>query len=229
MISDEPVAEATHPLAAHHPIGMSTGVFAAARGYWPQLVADACRVSPFAVELSALSGGELPGLISYLRAEPMLPFRYVSVHAPSKDLQPSEAAIATMLTELPVWIRSVVVHPDTMSDISRYLELGTRLVIENMDQRKPTGRVANELDSFFDEPARCGLLFWMLRTFAPSIQRWRWHTSYSTGSALDCDRWISSSLQDAHHVPLSTGGRGGVRGGSGSMQRRSVDSRSRSA
>jgi hypothetical protein len=202
MISDEPVAQAAQPLAAHHPIGMSTGVFAAARGCWPQLVADACRVSPFAVELSALSGAELPGLISYLRAEPILPFRYVSVHAPSKDLQPSEAAIATMLTELPVWIRSVVIHPDTMSDSSRYLELGSRLVLENMDQRKPTGRVADELDSYFDDLPDAGFCLDVahVRSVDPTME---------VAHEL-LDRFRSrlrqvhlSSLQDAHHVPLT--------------------------
>jgi hypothetical protein len=72
-------------LAAHHPIGVSTGVFGDARGVWPRLVAKACEFSTYAVELSALSEEELPGLIEYLAAKPRLSFRYVSVHAPVKN------------------------------------------------------------------------------------------------------------------------------------------------
>jgi hypothetical protein len=45
-------ADATsQTLADHHPIGISTGVFEAARGDWSELVDEACRVSTFAVEL----------------------------------------------------------------------------------------------------------------------------------------------------------------------------------
>jgi hypothetical protein len=90
--ADDLTTHAAHPLAAHHPIGISTGVFASARGDWPELVAEACRVSTFAVELSALSGNELPGLIAYLQARPRMPFRYMSVHAPAKNSEQDEAA-----------------------------------------------------------------------------------------------------------------------------------------
>jgi len=72
-------------LASHHPIGMSTGVFADARKDWPGLVERASAISPYAIELSALSGPELPGLLAYLRSAPALPFRYLSVHAPTKE------------------------------------------------------------------------------------------------------------------------------------------------
>lgn len=136
------------PLAAHHPTGITTGVFAAARGDWPELIAEACRISTFAV-LSALSGDELPGLIAYLGTRPRIPFRYVSVHAPVKNREPDEAATITMLHGLPLYVRSVVAHPDALSDVDRYRTLGTRLVLENMDDRKTTGRVADEMDRFF--------------------------------------------------------------------------------
>ena len=104
--ADDSITHAAPPLAAHHPIGISTGVFASARGDWPELVADACRVSTFAVELSALSGNELPGLIAYLHAQPRMPFRYVSVHAPAKNSEPDEAGTIRMLAGLPLWVRS---------------------------------------------------------------------------------------------------------------------------
>jgi hypothetical protein len=141
-------------LAAHHPIGISTGVFEAARGDWPALVDEACRGSTFAVELSALSGAELPGLVRYLLAKPRLPFRYVSVHAPVKH-QGLEAPLVQQLAELPVWVRSIVAHPDALSDPDAYGSLGTRLVLENMDDRKGTGRKEFEaglLALLFDDP-----------------------------------------------------------------------------
>jgi len=131
-------------------MGISTGVFASARGDWPRLVADACRISTFAVELSALSGDELPGLLAYLRANPRMPFRYVAVQAPAKNRAPDEAATIGMLAGLPLWVRSVVAHPDTLSDVGRYRALGTRLVLENMDDRKFTARVADEMEKFFE-------------------------------------------------------------------------------
>lgn len=91
----------THSLADHHPLGISTGVFKASRGDWPALVDEACKVSTFAVELSALSGNELPGLLTYLRAKPRLPFHYVSVHAPVKHQGLEEPALVQQLGGLP--------------------------------------------------------------------------------------------------------------------------------
>ncbi|HEX9480787.1 MAG TPA: hypothetical protein VF927_01670 [Solirubrobacteraceae bacterium] len=46
------------------------------QGDWPQQVAEAWDASPFAVELSALSEGELDGLVSYLAGNPRLPFHF---------------------------------------------------------------------------------------------------------------------------------------------------------
>lgn len=77
-------------VARHHPMGVSTGVFSWLRGDWEQLTSVAASISPFAVELAALSEPELPGLLAYLGGSPSLPFRYVSVHAPTKDLEHSE-------------------------------------------------------------------------------------------------------------------------------------------
>lgn len=182
-------------------MGVSTGVFAAARGDWPALVDEACRISTFAVELSALSGAELPGLAAYLRAKPRLPFRYLSVHAPVKAREPDESAAVTMLVELPLWVRSVVTHPDALSNLAPYRALGTRLVLENMDDRKITGRVGEELETFFEELPDAG--FCLDVAHAHSIDP----TMDAAHGMLD--RFRSrlrqvhlSSLSDGHHVPL---------------------------
>jgi sugar phosphate isomerase/epimerase len=166
------------------------------------LVANACRISTFAVELSALSGEELPGLIAYLRTRPRMPFRYVSVHAPVKHRELDDAATVTMLADLPLWVRSVVAHPDALSDVGRYRDLGTRLVLENMDDRKITGRVADELEKLFEELPAAGLCLDVahVRSVDPTM-----------GAAHELlDRFRSrlrhvhlSSLDDGRHVPLT--------------------------
>ena len=192
----------THSLADHHPIGISTGVFDASRGDWPALVHEACRVSTFAVELSALSGDELPGLITYLRNKPRLPFRYVSVHAPVKHQGSDQPMLVQQLAELPVWVRSIVAHPDAVSDVGAFRSLGTRLVLENMDDRKNTGRTAAEIEAVFEELPDAG--FCLDVAHASSIDR----TMIVAHELLD--RYRSrlrhvhlSSLSDGHHVPVA--------------------------
>jgi sugar phosphate isomerase/epimerase len=182
-------------------MGISTGVFAADRGDWPVLVAEACRISTFAVELSALSGDELPGLVAYLRAKPRLPFRYMSVHAPVKDRDLDEAATVTQLDGLPLWVRSIVAHPDALSDLALYRALGTRLVLENMDNRKITGRVADEMESFYRELPEAG--------FCLDVAHIRSIDSTMAAAHELLDRFRSrlrhvhlSSLSDGRHVPL---------------------------
>ena len=189
-------------LFAHHPTGVSTGVFDESRGVWERLVAEACGVSTFAVELSALSDEELPGLIAYLATGPRLPFRYVSVHAPVKNRKLDDAASARALGDLPLWVRSIVTHPDTLRELAPYRELGTRLVLENMDARKTTGRVADELEPIFDELPHAG--FCLDVAHVHSID-----PTMAAGREL-LDRFRSrlrqvhvSSLTSGRHVPVT--------------------------
>jgi sugar phosphate isomerase/epimerase len=163
---------------------------------------EACNVSTYAVELSALSEHELPGLIAYLRTNPLLPFRYVSVHAPVKNRHLDEARAARLLGELPLWVRSSVTHPDALLELEPYRELGTRLVLENMDDRKSTGRVADEMEAFFRELPDAG--FCLDVAHARSID-----PTMAVAREL-LDRFRSrlrqvhlSSLSDGHHVPLT--------------------------
>ena len=202
MIVDRVVRDRGDALSGHHPIGISTGVFDDLRGAWRQLVAEACEVSTYAVELSALSEDELPGLIGYLAAEPQLPFRYVSVHAPIKNRELDDVATAHLLGSLPLWVRSIVTHPDALTDLTPYRELGTRLVLENMDDRKCTGRTADELDLIFEQLPEAG--FCLDLAHASSIDP-------TVGVAFELlDRFRSrlrqvhlSSLSGGHHLPLT--------------------------
>lgn len=196
------IADLRSALAGHHPLGVSTGVFEDRRRRWLELVAEACKVSTYAVELSALSEGELPGLITYLASKPPLSFRYVSVHAPVKDRELDDAASAGLLSELPLWVRSIVTHPDVLAEPACYRQLGPRLVLENMDARKPTGRTADELGMVFDELPEAG--FCLDVAHASSID-----PTMEAAQAL-LNRFRSrlrqvhlSSLEEGHHAPLS--------------------------
>ena len=136
-------------VAAHHPLGASTGVFEPERGDWARLVDLACQTSSFAIELAALDESELDALVAFLDGDPDLPQRYVSVHAPVKGRARSEASLVAALSELPGWVDAIVVHPDVMESPARYARLGDRLLVENMDARKATGRTAGELEAVF--------------------------------------------------------------------------------
>lgn len=182
-------------------MGVSTGVFAQSRDVWTELVTDACGVSTYAVELSALSGEELPGLVAYLRAKPQLPFRYASVHAPVKNLD--EATVIPQLSELPLWVRTIVTHPDAIAQLGPYRRLGTRLVLENMDDRKRTGRSADELEPFFEALPEAGFCL-------DVAHAWSIDPTMEVAHEL-LDRFRSrlrqvhlSSLSGGHHVPLRT-------------------------
>jgi hypothetical protein len=149
------------PLVARHlMVGCSTGWMRELRGEWEELAERAALESWLAVELSALSLRELPGLIDFLAGVGGWPFEYTSVHAPSKGLEAIEdAELVSMLAELPPWIDAIVVHPDTMRDVRAFRRLGRTLVLENMDARKPSGRTAAELAPLWDVLPEAGLCF----------------------------------------------------------------------
>jgi hypothetical protein len=199
-----PVAALTdrHPLLAHHPVGASTGFLIEHRGDWPQLAQRAAALSPFTAELAALSETELPGLTAYLAHDASLPFHYLSVHAPSKDLRMAESKLVDTLVRLPAQVDAIVVHPDVIDDPAEYRRLGSRLVLENMDSRKAGGRTADELAPYFAALPAAGLCLDIAhaRDVDPSLH----------GAHELLDRFagrlrhlhVSSLDADGHHVAL---------------------------
>lgn len=172
------------------------------RGSWDRLVEEACSVSSFAVELAALGEDELDGLMAFLARHPGLSFRYLSVHAPVKNRQMPEAELVARLAELPRAVDAVVVHPDLIQEPSLYRPLGRRLAIENMDDRKPTGQLAAELEPLFEELPDAGFCF-------DIAHAWAVDSSMAAGEEL-LDRLRCrlrhlhvSSLVDGGHVPLT--------------------------
>jgi hypothetical protein len=178
-----PLTERPVPAPDHHPIGISTGVFTASRGDWPTLVGAACKVSSFAVELSALSGDELPGLVRYLLRKPRLPFRYVSVHAPVKHQGLEESALVQQLAELPAWSdrssRTRMGYPRLARSDPLERVLCSRTWTRGRTPAAPPTRSRPSSRSCL-MPASASTL----RTLGRSTRRWRWPTSCSTASAL---------------------------------------------
>jgi hypothetical protein len=192
-------------LLGHHPLGVSTGYMSGSRGDWPQQVAQAWDASPFAVELSALSEGELAGLTRYLESNPRLPFRYLSIHGPSKGRTMPETTLVRALARLAERAHVIVMHPDTMFDPEPYRILGRKLVLENMDARKESGRTADELAPWFVALPEAGFCF-------DIAHAWSLDTTMAVGGELlDAFRTrlrhvhLSSMDEALHHIPLSEG------------------------
>ena len=190
-------------VSRHHPLGASTGYMADQRGDWFRQVELAREVSPFAIELSALSEPELPSLIEFLDSGPNLPFRYVSIHGPSKNLLGDEKKLVAELATLAKHANAVVMHPDTIEDPSIYRDLGHKLLLENMDARKQSGRYPQELAPLFDQLPDAG--FCLDVPHAWSIDQ----TMEVAGELLDAfgsrlrHVHLSSLSPDLHHVPLT--------------------------
>jgi len=192
-----------HPVLAHHPLGASTGYMSDLRGDWPALTRQASEFSPFAIELSALSEDEIDGLTSFLASDPPLPFRYVSIHGPSKGRTMSESDLAHALAELSVRAQAIVMHPDTIEDPRHFRILGRKLVLENMDARKDDGRTVDELASWFAELPDAGFCFDIAHAWSVD------DTLTVGGDLLDAFRTrlrhlhVSSMGPDLHHVSLT--------------------------
>jgi hypothetical protein len=189
-------------LIRHYLLGASTGYMAAHRGDWPRLNAEALELSPVAIELAALSEDELPGLLDYFATGPELPYRYLSVHAPSKAISRPEPELVEMLTQLPRWLDAIVVHPDVIDDPANYRPLGARLLIENMDDRKGDGRTAAELAPYFEALPEAGLCFDIAHAASidPSMDEGRRSLDAFAGRLREVH--LSSLDADSHHVPL---------------------------
>lgn len=191
-------------LRQHGLVGCSTGYMTDHREDWEHLVVEAAAVSGIATELSAISEHELPSLLGFLDLDPVLPFRYISVHGPSKQRKLGERELAELLASLPPWIDAIVMHPDTIEDPDLYRPLGRRLVLENMDARKEDGRTAAQLAPYFEALPDAGLCFDIAH--AKSID-----PTMTDGQAI-LDAYATrlrhvhvSSLDDEdHHIPLTS-------------------------
>lgn len=173
------------------------------RGDWDAQVAAAWRVSPFAIELSALSETELPSLASYLGSAPSLPFRYISIHGPSKHREMEEERLVRELVDIARYASGIVMHPDTIDRLETFRPLGSKLLLENMDSRKPDGRTPEELDRAFGELPEAGFCFDIAHAWSidPSMEVANDLLDGLGGRLRHVH--LSSLSEDLHHVSLT--------------------------
>ncbi len=138
------------------PIGFSTG--ALAKGNFTRALRLLRDFGVKAVELSALRVSELNPIAVALPEIDLSAFEFISVHSPSYFDRNMETCIIDTLVQLrPAF--PVVVHPDVIFSPRLWSKLGSRLLIENMDKRKPIGRNVSELASLFKELPDAGFCF----------------------------------------------------------------------
>lgn len=102
-----------------------------------------------AIELSALREAELSSLIAALPTLELGQFDYKAFHAPSAREMLSDAKLVEQLKSVADRQIPIVVHPDIIDDFSPWRDLGNRVLLENMDQRKRICRTPFEMHQFF--------------------------------------------------------------------------------
>jgi hypothetical protein len=190
----------------HLLLGASTGFMSSVRGDWPQSIARALAISDAAVELSALSGPELAPLVNFLRGRngTPLPFGYVSVHGPSKGWPSSINELAAQLQDLPDQVESVILHPDTIDDCGPLKDLGSLVVLENLDHRPSTGRDVAEMMPWFEALPDAGFCFDIAHVTALEGGLELGHSLLDAFGGRLRQVHLSSFVRDgAKHVPLT--------------------------
>jgi hypothetical protein len=128
-------------------IGFSTG--ALEKGNYKSAIKWICEQHIRSIELSALRYDELEPLVEYLDSFPIQQFQYVSFHAPSSFPKEVEEHVVRLLEKVAKRKWNIIVHPDVIRKPALWRRLKSRLLIENMDRRKPIGRTAGELEQVF--------------------------------------------------------------------------------
>jgi hypothetical protein len=173
------------------------------RGDWVAQIGRARELSPFVIELSVLCEEEVLGLGRYLGGEPSLPFRYLSIHGPSKGRVMSERELVDELVRLSPWADAIVMHPDTILDPAPYRALGRKLLLENMDARKHDGRTADELGRWFELLPEAGFCFDIAHAWSLDAAMLAGHELLDAFRTRLRHLHISSLSPQCHHVALT--------------------------
>ena len=139
------------------PIGFSTGALAC--GDFESALRMLRAPVYTACELSALREEELAPLLAALGRLDLARFRYVAIHAPSRLERLAEADVVRALSSEAARELPVVCHPNVLATPETWRPLGRRLLIENMDKRKPIGRTVAELAPLFEALPDAGFCF----------------------------------------------------------------------
>src|SRR5437764_12591174 len=98
-------------------------------------------------------------LVSALSKLDLRNFSFVSIHAPSRFAPDLERWIVDRLDSLSQRGYPIVVHPDVLFTAKLWNRFGNRLLIENMDKRKPVGRNVREVARIFELFPAAGFCF----------------------------------------------------------------------
>lgn len=112
-----------------------------------------------AVELSALRTHELEPLVNSVGQIKISKFDFISVHAPSNCKESEEKKIVGLLKNFVKRGWPIILHPDSVYSWPLWREFGSLLLIENMDNRKPIARDADELETIFAKVPKARLCF----------------------------------------------------------------------
>lgn len=183
-------------------VGVATEVFA--DDGWPALVERATSWSREALELSALTVGELDGAAAYLR-DAQLAVRRLSLHAPLELPAAGEHELAAILEAIMPRLSAVVVHPQILEDPAALARLGELVALENMDVQKPTGRDVAELEPYFAAlpEARFCLDVAHVKSVDPTMALG--HALLDAFGDRLCELHVSGIDDDCKHVPLTAG------------------------
>lgn len=111
-----------------------------------------------AIELSALREHELDPFLAGMSQLDLGSFAYVSFHAPSRLRDMKEETLVEKLHSLPTgW--PIVIHPDLIRTTGLWRSFGSKLCLENMDNRKTTGRTVEELRRVYELVPDAGFCF----------------------------------------------------------------------
>jgi len=154
------------------------------------------------IELSALRFSELAPLVRALTEDLELCFKSVSIHAPSSFTRDEEDEVIELLSREAINTFAIVIHPDVLHTPSKWRQFGRRLLVENMDDRKTTGRTADELDIVFKELPEAGLCFDIghARQVDPSLLE-AWRILEQHGDRL-AEIHVSHVDEDGAHAPM---------------------------
>jgi hypothetical protein len=128
-------------------IGFSTG--AISKGDFRTALEILRSTNIRVVELSALRFHELEPLVNAIPDLELGRYDFVSVHGPSSFSSADEPLVIRLLKKVTDSRYPVIVHPDAIHGLAEWRTFGNLLYIENMDQRKSTGRTWHELSEIF--------------------------------------------------------------------------------
>lgn len=130
-------------------IGFSSGSLS--RGNFKLAIEIMRQYKVDVIELSALREHELAPLLQALEdGLDLSDFRQITFHAPSKLINLDPQQLCEMLDPIVKRKWNIVVHTDLIIEPAPWRSLGHHLCIENSDHRKPMGRTATEMQTFFD-------------------------------------------------------------------------------